>query len=108
MVWDEKNLSVKFDEKCTKEIMESFYDYTKSEDEAREVLKDRELCKLLNARSERYNIMPSDLNLVAERLGLKCKLKEGGRDGWEFKEDIAWLRAKLEYESIHRLDGKAV
>ena len=103
MKFNEDTLSIEFDPDSEKAIYEDFKEYARSEDESKEIQKDRDLCKILNERVERYGFQPSDMNLIADRIGLKCEVKSGGH-GYELKENIAFIRHHLEYESIHGKD----
>jgi hypothetical protein len=100
MKFDQESLTIEFDPDCEKTIFEEFKEYARSEEEAAEILKCRELCKGLNEWCDRYGISPSDMNIVADRIGLKCEVKPDGH-GWELKEHISFIRNMLEYEQIH-------
>lgn len=103
MIFDEKAQVVEFDEKCTAAILKSFYEYSANEKESKEITKARALCKLLNEHCNRYKINSSDMNLISDRLGLKCEMIPGAKENdpenhFEFKENISVLRSVFEYE----------
>ena len=98
--FNEKTLTIEFNPEKEAGIFEEFKEYARSEEEAKEILKIRELCKSLNDHCYRFNMLPSDMNTAAQVLGLRCDVKPDGR-GWEFREHMTILREKLNYKAIH-------
>ncbi len=106
-VFNEDDQTISFDQKCTKKIQESFYDYTKTAEETEAVIKIRELCKLLNEHCTRWNVDNSDMNIISNRLGLRCEIIPGhisddtGHGGYFIKENITVIRSILEHEKLY-------
>ncbi len=98
MIWDEKSQVISFDEKCTKSIQTSFFEFAKDQQESDEITKIRELSKILNSYSDRWEISSSDFNTACISLSfLKAEIKEGGH-GYEFIPNIPAIRERLKYE----------
>jgi hypothetical protein len=103
---DENKLSVEFDRSREVEIYESFKEFSRTEAEAEEIEKCREMCEKLNQWLARYNIHPSSINLIADHAGLKCRLGPDGHT-WLLTENITFIRNKLHYEQIHAKNSES-
>lgn len=91
-------LIIEFDQTKEKEIRESFFKYSTSQEENKAVIEARKVCDVLNRYCEQMDISSSDMNQVANNLGLKCELKPGGHSGWVLKENMDLIRAKIKYK----------
>ena len=104
MRFDEKTLTVEFDEDCKTAIYDSFKEFATSEAEVKEITRIRALCKNLNEYCDRWDIDAPDMHTVAERLHLKIVTIQGAKQfdsdiaKYKFIENIAAIRRKLDYE----------
>ena len=106
--YDEETKSVVLDPDCKKAVYDSFKEFATSEEEVQAIVRIRKLCGLLNEHCSYFGIASSDMNLIADRAGLKCEIIPGSKQNdpgshWKFVENITFLRAKLDYEKIHAI-----
>lgn len=73
-------------------IKESYFEYTESDEEVREVKQTRQLCTLLNKHIKRYKVINPyhDFSLIASSLNLQFDI-----ENYTFSEDIEMIRMKL-------------
>lgn len=96
MIFDEKKKIVELDPDKIEDIKESFKKYTESPAEAKEILKIRRLCNLLNEHIKHYDLK-YDLHRAAQILNISL-IPNPDSKGYIFKENVLFVRERLGQE----------